>query len=623
MAAGNSSSRRKSSSSHKKKTSKISSEVSLSVSSSDSEDDYRSRRARSRTRRDEKGSRKRVRRSSSSPEDSRDSPHRRKKKGSKKSEHSRDSKKKDLKGKDKEVSIARKKTHKVKRTKVRSRREKSVDSVSSGSRSWSTRRGGSSGSEEREFERSRGRSEGREKKGKRSSGKMNKGRDDYRSRSRSCSPFSGYDNESSYCSEERFSRENYSKRIRSVLTVANGSNEAEGRDHYKDDNKAEIIQAYDDCPSCRSNDSYDGGRNKDYSHHTHVVSEKKRKPDDLKVEETFIPKTRTTEFTKSSNEDPKKFEASTRIDSPEGNDLESLLRQKALEKFEASTGIDSSEGNDLESILRQKALENLKKFRGGLHTNVKALGVRSHVSENGVKQPSTAKADTTKTGFHKEGRGVAGSKEMVSQNMKNVGMPLMERKSATLKDDGQILDKNHNQHESRAQPNTTHVVLGTGDSSMDQMVAVKATEKNSTNVGVITNKATQDTSRIKDESSCDHSIVNQTPATQNSPMAELIEPKNIVDKNVADIPNAANGCSNAHVAEISRACESAAPNASSCITPVSGEHGSNEPGDVAKGSSQFEQKTMSVMRGGELVQVSYKVYIPKKAPALARRKLQR
>ncbi|CAI9295073.1 unnamed protein product [Lactuca saligna] len=44
--------------------------------------------------------------------------------------------------------------------------------------------------------------------------------------------------------------------------------------------------------------------------------------------------------------------------------------------------------------------------------------------------------------------------------------------------------------------------------------------------------------------------------------------------------------------------------------------GSNE-------ASQFEKKTMSVMRGGEMVQVSYKVYIPNRAPALARRQLKR
>lgn len=42
--------------------------------------------------------------------------------------------------------------------------------------------------------------------------------------------------------------------------------------------------------------------------------------------------------------------------------------------------------------------------------------------------------------------------------------------------------------------------------------------------------------------------------------------------------------------------------------------------DVA---SMFQQKTMSVMRGGELVQVNYKVYIPKRAAELAKRRLQR
>ncbi|KAK1280402.1 hypothetical protein QJS04_geneDACA014277 [Acorus gramineus] len=57
-----------------------------------------------------------------------------------------------------------------------------------------------------------------------------------------------------------------------------------------------------------------------------------------------------------------------------------------------------------------------------------------------------------------------------------------------------------------------------------------------------------------------------------------------------------------------------------CNNPVmSGEQQKVE----TKDGSEFQQKTMSVMRGGEAVQVSYKVYIPKKAPALARRQLQR
>lgn len=56
---------------------------------------------------------------------------------------------------------------------------------------------------------------------------------------------------------------------------------------------------------------------------------------------------------------------------------------------------------------------------------------------------------------------------------------------------------------------------------------------------------------------------------------------------------------------------------------AAGEHSSKEQLDEAKNGSEFEKKTMSVMRGGEMVQVSYKVYIPKRAPALARRQLRR
>lgn len=50
------------------------------------------------------------------------------------------------------------------------------------------------------------------------------------------------------------------------------------------------------------------------------------------------------------------------------------------------------------------------------------------------------------------------------------------------------------------------------------------------------------------------------------------------------------------------------------------ERSSNDQAE-AKDGEQFQQKTMSVMRSGEMVQVSYKVYIPKRAPALSRRQL--
>lgn len=55
----------------------------------------------------------------------------------------------------------------------------------------------------------------------------------------------------------------------------------------------------------------------------------------------------------------------------------------------------------------------------------------------------------------------------------------------------------------------------------------------------------------------------------------------------------------------------------------SGEKSTKDETNDDDEDSQFQQKTMCVMRGGEMVQVSYKVKIPKKAPALARRQLNR
>ncbi|KAI3986756.1 hypothetical protein MKX01_014294 [Papaver californicum] len=714
MATGNSSSKRKSSSSHKKKSRKSSSEVkksrslkrsnskklhhrdasllysddgmrskdSLSISSSDSEVEYR--RSRSLTRKEEKGSnRKRVRINSPSNEDSRESLSPKKKQRSKRSEDRKSSprrrKSRSYKSSKKDRSGERKKSSHKKHPSSRSRRGKSVDSMRSNSRSLSSPRGGSSSGEEKEFVNSRGRSEVKETKSKRNSGKINHGRENYRSRSRSrsCSSFSGHS------SEGRYSNENYRGRIRSVA-IASETNEVDGRDYLKEENKAEIIQAYDDCPSSRSNDSLDGDRKKNASGHAYVDF-KKRSKEDPKMFETAVAidisegnESKTIVRQKAIE----KFEASTGIDISEGNDLESVLRKKALEKFEASVLRKSPEADDLEAILRQKALENLKKFRGGLQADKKAVGDQIDESENvanylsdkdtfstnlhreAVKvtesketasqvaktatkpsvesksvtystksvgdqadkrdsvanSPSIEKVDVvTRTYLHKEAGKVVGSKETVSR----VAKTSMESKYATSKDDCQIPDKNHIKHESRDLTSTSHVVPGVGNSSLSQMFVGKATQNTNASIELTINKSKLNTSRTRIVSPSDHPIDNQTPIAQHSPTAKVVLPDHIEVKKIDEIPRAADLVSSAHMAERSENCESSPHKASSCIAPMSEKQESKESGDVIKGSSQFEQKTMSVMRGGELVQVSYKVYIPNKPPALARRKLHR
>ncbi|KAI3936912.1 hypothetical protein MKW92_046486 [Papaver armeniacum] len=708
MATGNSSSKRKSSS-HKKKSRKSSSEVkkrsrshkgsklkklhhrdaspsysddslrskdSVSVSSSDSEMEYR--RSRSRTRKEEKGAiEKRVRRDSLSNEDSMEFP--KKKQRSKRSEDRKSSprrrKSSSYKSSKKDRSGERKKSNHKKHASGKSRREKSVDSMRSNSRSLSSPRGGSSS----------GRSEVKETKSKRNSGKMSHGRENSRSRSRSrsCSSFSGHSLENRYCSEDKYSYENYRGRLRSVA-IANETSEVDGRDYLKEENKADIIQAYDDCPSSRSNDSLDGDRKKNTSGHAYVDF-KKRSKEDPKMFETAVA-IDNSEGNESKTivrqKAVEKFEASTGIDVSEGNDFESVLRKKALEKFEASVLRKSPEADDLEAILRQKALENLKKFRGGLQADKKAVGDQIDESENVAKylsnedtfstnlhreavkvtksketapqvtksatmssteskpvtystksvgdqadksdgvanRPSTEKVDVvTRTSLLKEADKVAGSKETVSR----VAKTSMESKYATSKDDCQIPDKNHIKHESRDQTSTSHVVPGAGNSSLSQMVAGKATQNSNASIELTINQTKLNTSRTRIVSPSDHPIDNQTPIAQNSPATKVVQPEHIEVKKIDEIPRGADVVSSAHMAEHSENCESGPHKASSCVTPMSEKQESKESGDVIKGSSQFEQKTMSVMRGGELVQVSYKVYIPNKPPALARRKLNR
>ncbi|KAF8413843.1 hypothetical protein HHK36_001837 [Tetracentron sinense] len=613
--AGNSSSRRKSSSSLKKKISKNSSEArkrkrsssrrrnkskklrhhddsrnedSVSVSSFDSEDGNVSRRARSRTRGDTKGSKKRVRRSLSSPEGDRDSSRQKKRKGSKRNGG----------------SDAKKKTHQRKGGNVRSKRDAIVNSTSSDSQSCSTCRGGS---EESEFERPRGRSEGKAKDKRRSS-KTSKGTKKTIHRSRSCSSCSGRSNKSGYQSKERLTGENYLRRLRSVLTVTKRSKDNEGRD-----NKEEIIYDYDDYPSCRSNESNDAGRKRESAHHTHVVTEKKRRVDNVESEETFTSNFRTSDLSQSGKEDGGAQYS--------GKSLDGINNHLKGNTDEVSAGICSVDDNDLESLLRLKALENLKKFRGGLHTNTKTPNDKKDESGSVAKQPSTANAEPIQIESHKEDvcRGVHATQ--VIRNVKTVAMPTMERKStSSTRNDGKIPDGKYSGLESMAAKlEVVHPIPGAGNFPSDQTaIAGKPTEKNNTTVGFVNNKSTPRTSTFRRQFSGAHSTPKQTPTSQESLTGKLL------DTNVTETAQTIPGSSNIHGVEVKKACGAAVPEASSSyINPVSREHGSNEPQDEAKAGSRFEQKTMSVVRGGEAVQVSYKVYIPKKAPALARRQLQR
>ncbi|KAJ0500579.1 hypothetical protein HanHA300_Chr11g0391051 [Helianthus annuus] len=421
---------------------------------SSSEGEYRSKRDRSRSRSGVKGSKKRKRRRYSSEDSSDDSLPVKKRKRSKKSKKIKKKKKKS------------------------SKRDGYVSSASSDSGSCSTCKDEDISSDELgSRERSRGRS--REKrKGHRDSTKGRIGNRKNRSEARrSISPSSSYGSERT----ENTTMENNPVRLRSVITVANVENEED--DNMKNEElKEETVYDYDDYPSSKSNDSVELDGRFNYS------------PDKESV--------------------AKEVNSGSILDDNKGK--------------------ESNVSDDLESILRQKALENLSRFRGGTKTKpVAPVDDKPKSDQTDVKQLTT--------------------RETVS--MTPVSQPVPHRNRFTWRRDPSAATGKDEKASTYSEPH----------SSGSQPAELKLP-----------------TSRV------DNKILNET---------SMVDTDNVDQKSTAVVET-----------------PSSAPKQ---------EGSSKERQNESNDNSQFEKKTMSVMRGGEMVQVSYKVYIPNKAPALARRQLKR
>ncbi|XP_048235172.1 uncharacterized protein LOC8264441 isoform X2 [Ricinus communis] len=552
---------------------------SVSVSFS-SEDSYKHRKSRSRTH-NVKGSRRRVRSHSSSSEES----------GYLK-KHQRPRRKND--------SEVRKKTYRSKKKKARE--------ASSSSRSCSTCWSSSSGSEESDNESSRGRPERREKNTRKVKN-VKGGATRRRYRSRSCSSCSGHD-----WSKEKVTDGNVSNRLKSIITLPN--EDEEGRELNRDECKEEMICDHDDYPSSRSNDSNDGGNKSVSAYEPCVESEKKRSIEIEKKEDASSFNIKTTKLPSSyKNGDDHHLGSRFASDSVGKND--------ALEEKTSNTSevVGSANANDLESILREKALENLRRFRGEIQTNMKSTVSQKDENDVTLKSLSTMKGEVNEI--------------------------------ASLEDDGTRGSKGDSAHPVQKEENIFDTENGGNDSvsAMDNayipnQMAVAGREKANMNLSPVINKPTLVTSALKQALSNATSTAMELPASKESDKAKLVIGSSKGKHNATSLKgNGKNGKVNDASAFASAKSSSCVPSsgvdvglnklqdglqleqkAVSSAAPLSStarDISSSTAQDDDKEGSQLERKTMSVMRGGEMVQVSYKVYIPKKAPALARRQLKR
>ncbi|KAF2287367.1 hypothetical protein GH714_039753 [Hevea brasiliensis] len=539
----------------------------LSISSS-SEDTYLGRRSQSRsfTRKDVKGTKRRAR-SYSCSSGSEESCCLRKQKGSRRNDDSK----------------ARKKKTRNKKKK-KSRRNASNSSRSSGSWSCSTCRSSSSSSDESEYENHRGRSERRDNDTRKLK-KVKSGTKRSRYRSRSCSSCSRHNENSDYRSEEKVTGGNISKRLRSIITLT--KEDEERKDLDWDEHKEEIIYDHDDYPSSKSNDSNDGGNKMVSAHQSHVAFDKIRPIETEEREDTSVLNIKTTKL----------------IDSHEEGDGHYVGSKPAWEG--------------------QKALENLRRFRGGFLANAMSAANQKDTSDGTLKSPSSTKAELSE---------IESPKDDGARDKRNI--------ANSMQKDEKIVDGKNGHNEFVPAKNNAHLPNQEGVASNEKVrmsfgsgfnkprlvrSALKRALSNATTAAVempasqVSNKAKLvNLSRVgkhvsgNDKSDKVNNASSVASAKSSSclvPIGEDVGLNKLQDegKEVAQLENKAESSvtplnSSGHGGTVNNASSSTSAEPSSHLTSAATDKSSDKVQDDYKDGSQLERKTMSVMRGGEMVQ---------------------
>lgn len=451
------------------------------------------------------------------------------------------------------------------------RRNARASSVSSESRSCSTCQGGDISGDEIESKRHRGRPEKRKREETdRNKVESRTGRSMYRSRSRSLhSQFS----ESDCQSEEKVTGESNGRRLRSVIAVT--EEDKQGRWLDENGHKEEITYDHDDYPSCRSNDSNDGGSRRELDTHLHVASEERMRVESVNEEEVLVSNARIMDLPKSGNifhKDGGRQEEGFNS-SHDGTRVTDHVNENKV-----SGEISSLKDDDLETILRQKALENLKRFRG----KDQRIAVTGNPEDK--KQPYTVK-DLVQI----ESPKVDGAKEDVAEIIG--GTQLVEETNSPLR--GSICSSINPEKEPDKKNDGNEVASAKQDATCStppqEAVAGKSNKK-------VTITAVVDKPNLATPESLKRPLASQEP-----PRERLLVTESRVDNGVCGTAQTVTQSSNSKGQDISNGSGSAA-------SEPSGENRSDKQQDEAKDGSQFEQKTMSVMRGSEMVQVSVLIY---------------
>ncbi|CAN4104206.1 unnamed protein product [Withania somnifera] len=380
-----------------------------------------------------------------------------------------------------------------------------------------------------------------------------------------------YDEESNPKQKE-YEEENNPKRLRSVITIPEKTREEEGDKQGPDMLKEVIMNKHHD--------------NNDLENKWKLAS----CVGDLIIDDAFPPNSETVGPTKvGGGMDPhpnKVKEVSHDIGGESGS----------------SDNIANTVVEDLETVLRKKALENLQKFHKELQTNLKS-GAKEKKNDSDVNQLSPSKNEVV---------------PYKSQEQGKEGLLLNQAIECRSK----LVNAKELSHSTKSEINTSvKENNGKGSGSFKRGVTQPAdrsalsqsleTEDHKTGPVFINERETG-------------KLLCSTTVHTNKKENPLASKGNIVK---TPVPLRAGVLStgtsnNLDMGAVNASIRPTVESTSSVRSTSDGLTSKHQP-DETKDASQYEQKTMSVMRGGEMVQVNYKVYIPPRASALARRQLKR
>ncbi|KAI4320727.1 hypothetical protein MLD38_034176 [Melastoma candidum] len=327
-------------------------------------------------------------------------------------------------------------------------------------------------------------------------------------------------------------------------------------------------------------------------------------------------------------------------------------------------GSSGTNQKDLEAMLRQRALLNLQKLRGFEKSEMSHASQEPNVAA-AQEEPELPREDQEKAVFATLGTVSAGKQPesssvgLVKRNVASVSrQPILSavapalsnpwrtsytwRRESTLSQPPakQLISPLKpippQQEPGRTEISTTTVAPETTlkPSVLNQLPRKELSLPQKPKSHLTKSNATETTNSVSfAESSCIELASSAMPVEELS-LPEMPKPPSQakpavirMEATANAVEDGQNGSAAADETSLNELPQQGSPDGkqSTEITAKPGAVNSEKVVDAAAGKEgpRYEQKTMSITKGGETIQVNYQVYIPKRAPALARRQLKR